>query len=398
MSRPKKWPIGLFGYDRSDVEEAIQSQEQAYAAQVERLDAELAEATSQLEELTAIASRQRERIAQLQPTVANLESSRRRTEATLPLLGDLAQRRIRELEQQAERDRAALRDEIGRAEQDLLREQTDFRLLLERVQALAMSILPNGAADPHPVGHGPVAPGRVVPMRLIKEPLTALTAEESTPPAHSGQAWRPGMIKLDEPPAATPDAEQAGAGAAQQVAAAQATTEATTEAAAEPATEAAAEPATEAATEAATEVTTKAPTEAATEATTKAVPDAPPAELKGAGQAAFAEVAAAEMLPTEAVQPGPIAPAVAPPAATAAPPATPPAATGDPAAVALGIRAGIWHLLQGKVVGSDLRLADGTLLARAGEPITPVLVDRAQSAGLITDLILDMTFAPGGGT
>lgn len=99
-------------------------------------------------------------------------------------------------------------------------------------------------------------------------------------------------------------------------------------------------------------------------------------------------VEASEPAPAEPAAPGDPAPAE--PAAAAPAPSL-----SDAAALALRVRADLWQLLEGKVVGADLYTPAGELLARAGTPITPALVDRARAAGVLADLILDMTFPPG---
>jgi hypothetical protein len=49
-------------------------------------------------------------------------------------------------------------------------------------------------------------------------------------------------------------------------------------------------------------------------------------------------------------------------------------------------------LLEGKVVGEDLRGADSAILATRGTAITPELAARAEAAGMLPDLILHMVW------
>lgn len=105
--------------------------------------------------------------------------------------------------------------------------------------------------------------------------------------------------------------------------------------------------------------------------------------------------------PAPPANPAPAAPP-APPAnpAPAANPAVPATATAASDAVTIGIHhrvsLNLTRMLEGKVVGLDLRDNNDMLLAARGTTITPDLIARAEAAGVLSDLIVHMTWPEGG--
>lgn len=96
-----------------------------------------------------------------------------------------------------------------------------------------------------------------------------------------------------------------------------------------------------------------------------------------------------------APEPQPLAPETLP-APAAAMPEKPARGTApeDPVNVGLQrrLQRNVTRFLEGKVVGSDLHVPGGRLLAARGTPITPELAQQAEAEGVLSELILHMTW------
>ena len=98
-------------------------------------------------------------------------------------------------------------------------------------------------------------------------------------------------------------------------------------------------------------------------------------------------------MPPAAAAPVPPAPPAEPPAVPRAADATVPSSAEQAVAGIKGrVAVSMARLLDGKVVGQDLRDDNGNVLAPRGTRITPELTARAEAAGVLPDLILHMVW------